>query len=149
MSLISLKCMCPELGYSGEADAIAVAARIERQSILYDTSKRFDFLVTEGALRWQPPGLDMRPQLDRIMSMASPPNVSVSIVPFDNAPTIFMNQFVIWHLETETMVSVETYSAELWVSEPPDVARYRHVWKRLAAGAIEAPTALREWPDLG
>jgi transcriptional regulator with XRE-family HTH domain len=131
------------MGYSGPADATAVAARIERQSVLYDTKKRFDFLITEGALRWQPGDFDIAPQLDRIMSIATLPNVSISIVPFGAASTIFMNQFVIWHLETEMMVSVETYAAELWATEPADLARYRQVWERLSEGAVDAMDWLR------
>jgi transcriptional regulator with XRE-family HTH domain len=131
------------MGYSGPADPPSVAARIERQSILYDTNKRFEFLITEGALRWQPGDFDMAPQLDRVMSLATLPNVSISVVPFGAASTIFMNQFVIWHLETETMVSVETYAAELWATEPADLARYRQVWERLSEGAVEAVTWLR------
>jgi transcriptional regulator with XRE-family HTH domain len=132
------------MGYSGEADAKAVAARIERQSILYDTSKQFDFLITEGALRWRPGDFDMRPQLDRLLSVSSLPNVTVSVVPFDQASTIFMNQFVIWNLESETVVSAETYSAELWATEPHDVARYQEVWERLSEGAVECGRWLRE-----
>jgi transcriptional regulator with XRE-family HTH domain len=132
------------MGYSGEADATAVASRVERQSILYATNKRFDFLITEGALRWQPSDFDMSPQLDRIMSIATLPNVSISVVPFGAASTIFMNQFVIWHLETEMMVSVETYAAELWATEPADLARYRQVWERLLQGAVDAMTWLRD-----
>jgi transcriptional regulator with XRE-family HTH domain len=131
------------MGYSGEADAKAVVARIERQSILYDTSKQFDFLITEGALRWCPQDFDMRPQLDRLMSVSSLPNVNVSIVPFENARTVFLNQFVIWHLEAETVVSAETYSAELWATEPHDVARYQDVWERLSASAVEGGEWIR------
>jgi hypothetical protein len=33
-------------------------------------------------------------------------------------------------------VSVETYSAELWVSEAADVARYWEVWERAAQAAV-------------
>jgi hypothetical protein len=32
----------------------AVAARMERQAIIYDQGKRFEFLLTETALRWRP-----------------------------------------------------------------------------------------------
>jgi transcriptional regulator with XRE-family HTH domain len=34
--------------------AEAVEARLERQRILYDESRQFEFLITEGALRWRP-----------------------------------------------------------------------------------------------
>jgi hypothetical protein len=45
--------------------------------------------------------------------------------------------FVIWHLEDEVLVSVETYSAELWVREAADIERYRAVWSQFAEAAQE------------
>lgn len=133
------------MGYSGEADPQAVAARLERQRILYDESKQFEFLLTEGALRWRPGDMDMRPQMDRLMSAANLPNVTLGIVPFESASTVFLNQFVLWELPDETLVTVETYSAELTVTEAHDLARYRQVWERLSAAARRAPDVLREW----
>jgi hypothetical protein len=120
-----------------------IQARMERQSILYDQSKRFDFLITEGALRWQPPDTDMRPQFDRLISAASLPNVTLSVVPLGPASTPFLHPFVLWEMEGETMVSVETYSAEMWVTETRDVERYREVWRRASATAVEGLTWLR------
>jgi transcriptional regulator with XRE-family HTH domain len=133
------------MGYSGEADRRAVAARLERQSILYDERKHFEFLITEGALRWRPSDMNMRPQIDQLLSIASLSNVTIGIVPFDQASTIFMNQFVLWELPDETLVTVETYSAELTVTDAADVARYRQVWERLSQTARGAPDVLREW----
>ena len=133
------------MGYAGEADPRAVAARLERQSILYEESKQFEFLITEGALRWRPGDMNMRPQMDRLISAANLTNVTLGIVPFDAAPTIFMNQFVLWELPDEALVTVETYSAELTVTEAHDLARYREVWQRLSAAARWAPDVLREW----
>jgi Domain of unknown function (DUF5753) len=121
----------------------AVAARLERQSILYDQAKRFDFLITESALRWRPQGIDMRPQVDRLISVASLPNVTLAVAPQGESPIPYLHPFVIWQLPEGTMVSVETYSAELWVHEAADVARYREVWER-AAQAAAGPSWLAE-----
>jgi transcriptional regulator with XRE-family HTH domain len=51
----------------GQDYAGAVAARMSRQEILFDEDRRFEFLVTEGALRWRlgPPKL-LLTQLDRV-----------------------------------------------------------------------------------
>lgn len=133
------------MGYEGKVDRRAVAARLERQRILYDESKRFEFLITEGALRWRPGDMNMRPQLDRLMAVASLPNVTLGIVPFDAAQTVFANQFVLWELPDEILVTVETYSAELTVTEAHDLARYRQVWERLSESARSALDVLREW----
>jgi hypothetical protein len=115
------------MGYSGRADKQAVAARLERQSVLYDESKRFDFLITEGAMRWRPPGMDMRPQLDRLASVASLDTVSVSVVPFE-APLPFLNQFILWD---DAFATIETFTTQLEVRESHDLERLREVWRRL------------------
>lgn len=133
-----------EMAYEPGDIGRAVAARLERQSILYDQTKQFDFLITEGALRWRPgPAALMRPQLDRLISVASLPNVRLTVVPLGEAQIPFLHPFVVWELDDETIVSVETYSAELWVQEAADVARYLEVWERASQGAV-GPSRLAE-----
>lgn len=60
----------------------AVAARMRRQQVLYDTSKRFDFLLAEPVLRWLlcPPAV-MRSQLDRLQSVIGLEHVRFGILP--------------------------------------------------------------------
>jgi transcriptional regulator with XRE-family HTH domain len=125
-----------EMAYRPGDIASAIAARIERQSILYDQARRFDFLVTEGALRWLPGDMDMRPQLDRLLSMASLPNVTLTVVPYGPGRMPLLHPFVMWELEDETLITVETYSAELQVRDPADVQRYQEVWTRLMEDAV-------------
>ena len=50
----------------------AVAARMRRQEVLYDTGKTFEFVITEAALRYLlcPPQV-MLGQLDRLLSHRS------------------------------------------------------------------------------
>jgi transcriptional regulator with XRE-family HTH domain len=127
--------------------AEAVAARVARQSILYEESRQFDFLITEGALSWRPSGVDLRPQLDHLNSMATLPNVSINMVPLGEPGRMpLLHPFVIWELETETLVTAETYSAELSVTESRDVDRYREVWQRLSETA--QPWRPGSWPTL-
>jgi len=121
-----------EMAYQPGDVARAVAARLDRQTILYDQTKRFDFLITEGALRWRPgPAEVMRAQLDRLISVASLPNITLSIVPMGESLVPFLHPFVVWELAAETLVTVETYTAELTIQEPQDVARYYEVLERL------------------
>ena len=47
-----------------------------------------------------------------------------------------LHPFVMWELEDETLITVETYSAELQVRDPADVQRYQEVWERLVEGAV-------------
>lgn len=67
----------------GTADIdAAVQARMRRQDVLYDQSKTFEFVITEGALRLLPcPPQVMLGQLDRLMSMDLA-NVTLGIIPF-------------------------------------------------------------------
>jgi transcriptional regulator with XRE-family HTH domain len=53
--------------------ATAIALKLERQAILHDKSKRFEFLLTESALLWQlcEPSV-MAVQLDRLISLPCP-----------------------------------------------------------------------------
>ena len=55
----------------------AVAARVQRQEILYRPDKRFHFVLTEAALRLRlcPPEV-MLGQLDRLVSLSQLPNVA-------------------------------------------------------------------------
>jgi hypothetical protein len=118
---------------SAQADlAGAVATRIERQTVLYDQSKSFEFILTENALRWRPgPPELMRAQLDRLISVASLPNVSLGVLMLDQeAPDAYLHPFVLWEMEDETLVTVETLSVELQVREPVEVAVYRRTLDR-------------------
>jgi hypothetical protein len=55
----------------------AVASRIQRQQLLYDTSKRFEFLLAGPVLRWLPCPPDvMRGQLDRLPTVVGLPNMT-------------------------------------------------------------------------
>lgn len=62
----------------------SLAARVQRHQIIYDTTKRFEFLLAEPVLRWRlaPPDV-MRGQLNRILSLSGLPNVTVAVLPFD------------------------------------------------------------------
>jgi hypothetical protein len=137
---------------STQADmAQAVRERLERQSILYDQAKQFEFLLTESALRWRPgPAELMRAQLDRLMSVASLRNVSIGVLMLDQeAPDAFLHPFVIFELDDEALVTVETYSAEMQVNDPQEVAVYRRTLDRLRESALWGDRAIEVIRDLG
>jgi transcriptional regulator with XRE-family HTH domain len=123
----------------------AVAARMERQAIIYDQGKQFEFLLTETALRWSPgPPEMMRAQLDRLVSVASLPNVQLGVIRLDAAPTLpFLHPFVVFEAD-ETVITVETYTAELSIREPGDIVTYQHYLDRLRSMALWADTAVQE-----
>lgn len=61
--------------------AAALALKLERQAVLYDKTKRFEFLLTESAVRWQlcEPAL-MALQLDRLVSLSWLANVRLGVL---------------------------------------------------------------------
>lgn len=65
-----------------EALDATVAKRMERQPILYDASRRFEFILTEPALRWHAGPADvLPPQWDKIASIATLATVTVRVIP--------------------------------------------------------------------
>jgi transcriptional regulator with XRE-family HTH domain len=127
--------------------ATAVSARMHRQSALYEPGPRFEFLITESALRWCP-GPDSRrllpAQLDRITSLSTLENVSIGIIPDgERALTYASHGFVIYEGDgaDDTFVTVEAIHAALTVHDPESVEIYQETWSaltRMAASEADA-----------
>ena len=63
----------------------AVAARLERQGILFEDGRRFELMFEEASLLWSPEAGVMRAQLDRLLSVATLDAVRFSVVEPRNA----------------------------------------------------------------
>lgn len=125
----------------------AVASRMERQAILYDDAKSFEFVIAEAALRWRlgPPPV-MLAQLDRIASLSTLPNVAIGVIPQTA-------QVAAWHLhgfailderaDGAAIVRVETLTTGLSISEPEAVERYRQAFGLLRDAAVTGGDASR------
>jgi transcriptional regulator with XRE-family HTH domain len=112
--------------------ADAIASRVERQAALYDESKRFEFVITEGALRWRLcPTPVLLAQLDRIASLSTLANVSVGIIPWsaDMTQAPRGNMFCLFD---ESFVLVETMTAELTLREEADIDFYLRAFATLS-----------------
>jgi transcriptional regulator with XRE-family HTH domain len=112
----------------------AVQARVKRQEILYRPDKRFHFVLTEAALRYRlcPPEV-MLGQLDRLMSFAALPNVRLGIIPFETAYVV-APAHGFWLLDNDR-VMVETFSAELNLTQPQEIELYAGIFKQMAGAA--------------
>lgn len=123
----------------------AVVSRLERQTVLYDESKRIEAVITEAALRWWPGSASVAlAQLDRLGSLMTLSNVEIGVVPLDVADgEVALNQFVVFKLgDGLDVVTVETYTAELSISDPEGVAAYETIFKRHKASALHGDDAL-------
>jgi transcriptional regulator with XRE-family HTH domain len=129
-------------GYpAGRPDvAAAVAARLDRQAIVYDETRHLAFVIAEAALRWRlGPSPVMLAQLDRVASIATLPNVTVAIIPQAAEVTA-------WHIHGfvllddrpggPAVVRVETLTTGLSITDPDDVERYRQAFSLLRESAV-------------
>ena len=123
--------------------AEAVSARVNRQAILYDSSRTFEFVLTEGALRFRVGPRDlMHAQAEKIISVMSLANVSVSVIPFSAIPAaLFVSGFVIYDIPDEPLVLVEILSRELQLRTAWDVHLYEQTFERLADSAVSGAQA--------
>lgn len=109
----------------------AVRVRMQRQEVLYRPEKRFHFVLTEAALRYRLCPIDaMLPQLDRLVSLSALRNLRLGIIgftaPYDSDP-----RHGFWLLDDDR-VRVETFSAELNLRQPLEIALYSGVFGQLA-----------------
>lgn len=105
----------------------AIALKLERQAILYDESRRFEFLLTESAVRWRlcAPSV-MALQLGRIISISRLPNVSVGIVPL--SAQVADTPFHTFTVYGARLVTIELFTGRLVLRDPKDVGHYRRLF---------------------
>ncbi|GAA4239214.1 helix-turn-helix transcriptional regulator [Actinomadura meridiana] len=112
----------------------AVAARVQRQDILYRPDKRFHFVLTEAALRFRLcPTEVMLGQLDRLVSCSQLTNVRLGIIGFETQYATSP-----WHgfwMNDNERVLVETFSAALDLRQPQEIELYGNAFEQLAAVA--------------
>jgi transcriptional regulator with XRE-family HTH domain len=127
-------------GQYPEGDPAAeIASRLHRQLAIYDTDRRFDFLITEAALRWRPgPIRLLLAQLDRVGSIMTLENVSIGLIPLSaEATTLTTHGFVLYEGEEhDSWVTVETIHADMKVAAPEHMAIYRARWSLLRQMAL-------------
>lgn len=126
--------------HSSSEIAAAVAARMDRQLRLYEGTARFEFVITEAALRWRvgPPHV-MLAQLDRITAIAGLDSVDVRVIALDT-------ELDTWHehgfsltedrAEDDPVVTIETQTSQVITTDPAEVAFYRDAFVRLWAAAL-------------
>ncbi|MBF6297828.1 helix-turn-helix transcriptional regulator [Nocardia amamiensis] len=117
-----------------------LAARLERQQVLYRGNHRFYFIIAEQVLHTPVGTADvMLEQLDRLLTAMSLPRVVLGILPTEAAyRTPVMNNFIMFD---SRMVQVETISAELTITQPSEIVVYERAFHRLKDQAIHGQDA--------
>ncbi|WP_308436981.1 helix-turn-helix domain-containing protein [Streptomyces finlayi] len=118
-----------------ESRAKTVAARMERQAVLYDDGRSFHFVICEHVLRWlvsEP--VIMALQLDRLVSLSRLPNLSVGVVPLTGRMPDF--PMTCFSLHDDRLVIVETFHSEVTTRDPKDVETYVDTFERFASVAL-------------
>lgn len=135
------------LAHSPADTSKAVAGKLQRQTILYDTTKTFRFLLTEQAVRWPVvPPLALAEQIDRLSSLSYLPNVYIGLIPVGTAtPITPLNTFTVYDA---TLATVETATGSLVLRDSRDVQGYLSDFTRYEECALfgeSARTKLAEW----
>jgi transcriptional regulator with XRE-family HTH domain len=116
-----------------------VAARMERQQILYRGDHRFHFIIAHQALLTTVGDTDvMIGQLDRLLAVMSLPRVTLRIIPTRADYRVPTNQFIMFD---NHLVHVETISAELTISQPREIALYAKTFHELTQQAVYGQAA--------
>jgi transcriptional regulator with XRE-family HTH domain len=112
-----------------------VAARMERQQILYRGDHRFHMVLCQAALTLGVVETDVViGQLDRLLALSALPRIRLGII-----PTRGRHQYLplhgFWILDAREVL-VETISAEIKLTQPGEIAAYLRAFDRLAASAV-------------
>lgn len=115
--------------------------------MLYDTTKRFTFLLTEQAVRWAViPRPAMSMQIDRLVSLSHLPNVRIGLLPLGaeigRGP---MNTFTVYD---QRLTTVETFTGRIVFQDAKDIAEHLEVfalYERHAQFDERARELLTEW----
>ncbi|MBT2413141.1 helix-turn-helix domain-containing protein [Streptomyces sp. ISL-12] len=118
-----------------ETKARTVAARLERQTTLYEDGRSFHFVICEHVLRWLicEPAV-MATQLDRVVSLSRLPNVSIGVVPLTGRMPDF--PMTCFSIHDDRLVIVETFHSEITTRDPRDIQTYVDTFERFADVAL-------------
>ncbi|MFI7499588.1 helix-turn-helix domain-containing protein [Streptomyces sp. NPDC049687] len=120
---------------SPEAVGRAVAARVERQGVLYEPGRESVFVLTEAVLRTWPGSAElMLAQFDRLLAVDSLSTARLGIIPWRRSvPVMPRHGFT---LCDDRSVVVETFRGERVVDDSAEVAAYEETFSRFEEAAV-------------
>ncbi|MFC5954725.1 helix-turn-helix domain-containing protein [Streptomyces pratens] len=122
-------------GVTPEVVGRAVAARVERQSVLYEPGRESVFVLTEAVLRTWPgsPAL-MLAQLDRLLAVESLSTVRLGVIPWRRpVPVLPRHGFT---LCDRRAVVVEAFDGERVSDGSGELASYEEMFGRFEQAAV-------------
>jgi transcriptional regulator with XRE-family HTH domain len=118
----------------------AVAARMERQKVVFAAGKRFAVVVEEQALRtWFGTAEVQAGQLGRLLEMMAVPTVSLGIIPLMTERT-GVTSAGFWIFD-DSLAALETPTASIEVTRPQEVELYSRMFEYLRASAVYGAAA--------
>lgn len=113
----------------------SVAARLERQAVLYQAGKTFSVVLEEPCLHVRLGNADvLAGQLDRLLSVMGQPNVSLGIVPSDVDRDV-IGTAGFWIFD-DKVVKLETPTASIQVDQPHEIGLYERMFDQLRRPAV-------------
>lgn len=118
----------------------ALAARMERQRVLYSGNRRFVFVLEEQTLLTRVGDADvLLGQLDRVLAIMSLPRVSLGIIPATGERHA-LTQGSFWIFDDDR-VQVEGVSAGIEVTQPREIEVYVRAFGLLQQSAVYGQAA--------
>ncbi|MFD4536486.1 helix-turn-helix domain-containing protein [Kitasatospora sp. NPDC058397] len=118
----------------------AVAARMKRNAVLNNGTRRFSFVLEESVLRYRVCSAEaMAAQLGHLLGAMDLPNVALGIVPFAAQRDVWpMPTFTIFD---DSRVHADTLDAAFTLTQPSQVGLYARAFDRLSQGAVRGAAA--------
>lgn len=140
---------------TSQAVGRAVAARVERQGVLYEPGRESVFVLTEAVLRTWPgtPAL-MLAQFDRLLAVESLSTVRLGVIPWRRpVPVLPRHGFTLCDRQA---VVVETFANERVSVDSAEVLAYEETFSRFERAAVFGDEmralllrVMKEFRDLG
>ena len=126
-----------------------IARKLKRQAVLDDLGKRFEFLLTESAIRWQLcEEAVMARQVEHLVSLSHRPNIDIKVLPLTERVT--EAPFNTFTLYDTSLATLEVFTGRVVLRETMDIAQYDQIFGALANRACVGDAARRllaEWAE--
>ncbi|MFI6375780.1 DUF5753 domain-containing protein [Streptomyces sp. NPDC050546] len=111
-----------------------IAQKLERQAVLDDLDKRFEFLLTESAIRWQLCDTAvMARQIEHLVALSHRPNVALRVLPLSvRVSEVPFNTFTVYDA---TMTTLEVFTGRVVLRDAAGVQHYGQLFDYFAEHA--------------